>query len=143
LTALQRVHQVYRDVLHDKIGAEVGTEALRRVLRSTPIYNLAWRCFFAFITSSTICGLSFGGSLLDMWVSGVCSCALQYLGLSAAHKSSLYANVYERVFLFFASSAEIDAFVGSLCQSLLRLLLVRLVLFLGTCSATAPSPLLA
>ncbi|KAF8203194.1 hypothetical protein BJ912DRAFT_842444 [Pholiota molesta] len=95
LTSLHRVHQIYRDVLHDAIGAEAGTNALRQLLKSPPIYSLKLRCFFAFICASIICGLSFGGSILDMWISGACACILQFLGLNAANKSSMYANVYE------------------------------------------------
>ncbi|KAF8167733.1 hypothetical protein B0H34DRAFT_740573 [Crassisporium funariophilum] len=98
LTSLSKVHQIYRDVLHDKIGAEAGTEALRTIMRSPPIYSLKMRCFLAFICASIICGLSFGGSLVDMWISGACASVLQYLGLNAANKSSMYANVYEWVF---------------------------------------------
>jgi len=95
LSSLHKVHQIYRDVLHDKLGAEAGTDALRNLLRSPAIYSLSWRCFLAFLCASIICGLSFGGSLVDMWVSGACACTLQYLGLNAANKSSMYANVYE------------------------------------------------
>lgn len=95
LTSLQRVHEIYRDVLHDRMGAQAGTAALRKILKSPPIYALGWRCFLAFLSASIICGLSFGGSILDMWISGACACVLQYLGLNAANKSSMYANVYE------------------------------------------------
>lgn len=98
LTSLHKVHEIYRDVLHDVIGAEAGTEALRKLLRSPPIYSLRLRCFLAFVCASIICGLSFGGSILDVWVSGACACVLQYLGLNAANKSTMYANVYEWVF---------------------------------------------
>ncbi|KIL71770.1 hypothetical protein M378DRAFT_64587 [Amanita muscaria Koide BX008] len=95
LTSLHQVHQIYRDVLHDGMQAEVATDALRKLLRSSPIYPLYQRCILAFICASIICVLSFGGSVLDMWVSGVCAGVLQYLGLNAASKSSTYANVYE------------------------------------------------
>lgn len=95
LTSLHKVHLIYRDVLRDKIGAEAGTDALRKLLKAPPIYPLAWRCFLAFICACIICGLSFGGSFYDMWISGVCAGVLQYLGLNAANKSSMYANVYE------------------------------------------------
>jgi len=95
LTSLQKVHLIYRDVLHDKMGAEAGTEALRDILRAPPIYSLAVRCFLAFICASIICVLAFGGSIVDMGISGFCACVLQYLGLNAASKSSMYANVYE------------------------------------------------
>ncbi|KAI0322700.1 hypothetical protein OF83DRAFT_1048844 [Amylostereum chailletii] len=95
LTALNRVHDIYRDVLHDRIGASEGVEALDKILRSPPLYPLLARCFLAFICASVICPLAFGGSFIDMWVSGTCACVLQYLGLQAAAKSSVYANVYE------------------------------------------------
>ncbi|KAK2461627.1 hypothetical protein APHAL10511_006090 [Amanita phalloides] len=95
LTSLHKVHQIYRGVLHDGMTAEIGTDALRQLLRSPPIYPLYIRCIFAFICASIICVLSFGGSILDMWISGTCAGVLQYLGLNAASKSSMYANVYE------------------------------------------------
>ncbi|KAF5384823.1 hypothetical protein D9615_001375 [Tricholomella constricta] len=86
---------IYRDVLHDNMGAEAGTDALRQLLRSPPIYRLLTRCSLAFVCAAIICVLSFGGSPIDMWISGACACCLQYLGLNAANKSSMYANVYE------------------------------------------------
>jgi uncharacterized membrane protein YjjP (DUF1212 family) len=98
LTKLHQVHEIYRDVLHDKMGAEAGAEALTKLLRAPPIYPLILRCALAFICSSIICVLGFGGCFVDMFISGACASFLQYLGLNAAAKSSMYANVYEFVF---------------------------------------------
>ncbi|PCH33928.1 DUF1212-domain-containing protein [Wolfiporia cocos MD-104 SS10] len=95
LTSLHKVHLVYREVLHDKLSASEGTEELNTILRSKPLYNIYLRCFLAFICASIICVLAFGGSLLDMFISGASASVLQYLGLRAAAKSSIYANVYE------------------------------------------------
>ncbi|KAJ7596861.1 hypothetical protein C8J56DRAFT_299343 [Mycena floridula] len=95
LTSLHKVHLIYRDVLHDQLGAEAGTEALRNLLRSPPIYPLAVRCFLAFCCAFILCAISFGGAILDLVISGLCAALLQYLGLNAANKSSMYANVYE------------------------------------------------
>ncbi|KAK7064367.1 hypothetical protein R3P38DRAFT_3249958, partial [Favolaschia claudopus] len=95
LSRLNAVHHVYRKVLHDKLSAEEGTDELRKILKTPPPYNLWLRCFFSFICASILCVLSFGGSLVDMWVSGCCAATLQYLGLNAANKSAMYANVYE------------------------------------------------
>jgi uncharacterized membrane protein YjjP (DUF1212 family) len=86
---------IYRDVLHGNMGAAAGTDALRQLLQTPPIYPLVYRCALAFVCASIICVLAFGGSPLDMWISGACACTLQYLGLNAANKSSMYANVYE------------------------------------------------
>ena len=95
LTKLHKVHFVYRDVLHDKIGATEGSEQLKAILHARPLYSIWIRCTLAFFCASIICVLSFGGSLVDMWVSGASASLLQYLGLNAAAKSTIYANVYE------------------------------------------------
>ncbi|KAI0652067.1 hypothetical protein C8Q79DRAFT_1005298 [Trametes meyenii] len=95
LTSLHKVHLVYRDVLHDKIGATEGCEQLKRILHARPLYSIWTRCSLAFFCASIICVLSFGGSIVDMFVSGLSASLLQYLGLNAAAKSSIYANVYE------------------------------------------------
>ncbi|KAF9229105.1 DUF1212-domain-containing protein [Gyrodon lividus] len=95
LTSLQRVHLIYRKVLHDKMSVEDGTKALKEILNARPLYSLGLRCLFAFVSASAICAMVFGGSIIDMWISGFCACVLQYLGLNAASKSAMYANVYE------------------------------------------------
>ncbi|KAJ7706362.1 hypothetical protein B0H17DRAFT_919283 [Mycena rosella] len=95
LSRLNAVHHVYRKVLHDILSAEEGTDHLRHILNLQPVYSLPQRCGYAFTCASILCVLSFGGSLLDMWISGCCAAVLQYLGLNAANKSSMYANVYE------------------------------------------------
>lgn len=95
LTSLHKVHLIYRDVLHDRVGADEGANALRELLHAPSLYSLAIRCLLAFFLASLICAIAFGGSMADIWVSGACSSVLQYLGLNAANKSSLYANVYE------------------------------------------------
>ncbi|KAI9461023.1 hypothetical protein BJY52DRAFT_1211344 [Lactarius psammicola] len=95
LSALNSVHDVYRDVFDDRITVQDGISTLDRILRAPPLYPLIMRCGLAFVCASVICPLAFGGSFIDMWVSGTCACILQYLGLQAAAKSSVYANVYE------------------------------------------------
>ncbi|KAJ6627094.1 DUF1212-domain-containing protein [Mycena sp. CBHHK59/15] len=89
------LHYILRAVLHDTMSCKFGTDALRSLLRAPPIYSLWLRCCLAFICASILCVLAFGGSVLDMYVSGSCAFVLQYLGLNAANKSSMYANVYE------------------------------------------------
>lgn len=95
LTSLHKVHMVYRDVMHDKMGSQKGIDELKKVLQAPPLYPLKFRCFLAFICSAIICVLAFGGSVVDMFISGICAAILQYLGLNVANKSSMYANVYE------------------------------------------------
>lgn len=95
LTPLHWVHRVYRKVLHDEMTVEDGTRELKDILNARTIYSLWPRCLFAFLTAAMISAMVFGGSIIDMWISGLCACVLQYLGLSTASKSATYANVYE------------------------------------------------
>lgn len=97
LTYLARVDEVYKDVLNHECTVSQGIEAIQSVLKTPPIYPLLVRCFLAFLSSAIICALSFGGSLADMWISGACAGLLQFLGLTAAKRSSVVANVFEFV----------------------------------------------
>ena len=112
LTSLQKVHAVYRNVLHGNLNPGPATRALKRLNKAPPLYTLGARCFLAFLTASIICGLSFGGSPVDMWISGICASVLQYLGLNAANKSAMYANVYE------ISASIIVAFIARALSNL-------------------------
>ncbi|RDX51091.1 DUF1212-domain-containing protein [Lentinus brumalis] len=95
LTKLQKIHVVYRDVLHDKIGVTEACDELKKIIQERPLYSIWVRCGLAFFCASIICVLSFGGSVVDMFISGLSASVLQYLGLNAASKSTIYANVYE------------------------------------------------
>lgn len=95
LTPLHQVHLIYRKVIHDKMSVEEGTKKLKVILKARPTYSLWLRCLFAFFTASMISAMVFGGSVIDMWISGLCAGVLQFLGLHTAAKSSTYANVYE------------------------------------------------
>ncbi len=107
LTALHKIHLIYRDVLHDRIGVAQGSRRLRNVLRAPPLYPTWLRCLFAFICASVICTTAFGGAFADMFISGASAAVLQFLGLRAAAKSAIYANVYEYVSCnFFAGERE-------------------------------------
>ncbi|KAI0251248.1 hypothetical protein BJV78DRAFT_476210 [Lactifluus subvellereus] len=95
LGSLQRVHQIYRRVVHDEMSARKATEELVQVLEGKPIYGLWTRCFIAFWLSALVCPLAFGGSFLDMFVAGFGAFVLSALQLTVATKSTLYANVFE------------------------------------------------
>ncbi|KAG9314218.1 hypothetical protein JVU11DRAFT_5005 [Chiua virens] len=71
LTPLHKVHLIYRRVLHNKMMVEDGTQELRDILKADPIYSLWPRCLFAFVTASMISAMVFGGSIIDMWISGL------------------------------------------------------------------------
>ncbi|TFK55913.1 DUF1212-domain-containing protein [Heliocybe sulcata] len=95
LGRLQKVHQIYRSVVHDELSAKRATKKLEVLLKAKPIYTPLTRCFLAFWLSALICPLAFGGSLLDMWIAGCGAFVLCALQLKVAAKSSLYAQIFE------------------------------------------------
>lgn len=95
LGRLHNVHQIYRQVVHDEIGAEEGTVELMKLMKEPPIYGFKTRCLIAFACCALICPLAFGGSFLDMWVAGAGGAVLCFLQLRAATKNAMYANVFE------------------------------------------------
>ncbi|KAH9944199.1 DUF1212-domain-containing protein [Epithele typhae] len=95
LSKLHRVRLVYRAVLHDELSAAHGLQQLDAIMAQPPEYAVWVRCVFAFFCASIISALAFGGSIADMFVAGGCASVLQWLGLKAAAKSTIYANVYE------------------------------------------------
>lgn len=103
LTYLHRVHDIYKDVLHNQVRVKTGTKAIDNLLHTKPLYPVFFRCMLAFMCASVICPLAFGGSFVDMWISGTCAAILQFLGLRTAVKSALYAHVYEISISFFIS----------------------------------------
>jgi len=95
LGALHKVHQIYRDVVHDEISAKKAVASLDALLEAPPVYSVSFRCFLAFCLSALICPLAFGGSFVDMWIAGVSAFVLSVLQLCVATKSALYTNVFE------------------------------------------------
>ncbi|KAJ7180244.1 DUF1212-domain-containing protein [Mycena crocata] len=94
LGALHKIHVTYRSVVHDEMSATSQCPSL---------YSILSRCLLAFSLSALICPLAFGGSFLDMWVSGGGAFILAALQLGAATKSAIYANVFEITIAIFVS----------------------------------------
>ncbi len=92
---LKTIHQIYRQVLHDELSAKKAGDILDALLDSKPIYNVWTRCAINFWLSALICPLTFGGSLVDMFIAGFGALVLSSLQLTVVVKSKLYANVFE------------------------------------------------
>lgn len=105
LSSMTFVHDLIDSVCKDKVSCLEGTKLLEdrmKQAREAPLYPWQLRCFFNFISSSIICTTAFGGSLMDMWISGICSALILYLNLSTSTKDfTMLENVYEYVFLIF------------------------------------------
>ncbi|PPR07201.1 hypothetical protein CVT26_012634 [Gymnopilus dilepis] len=106
LGALHKVHLIYRSVLHDEISANQATEQLDTLLLAAPPYSTLFRCFLSFCLSALICPLAFGGSFLDLWISGSAAFILAYLQLYVAEKSSLLKKIRITTSIFVSFAAR-------------------------------------
>lgn len=95
LGKLHNVHNIYRNVVRGHMDAREGGSQLSHLLRSRPLYGIALRCFFAFLCCFLICPMAFRGSLADALMAGIGGAILSFLQLVVAHKSAMYADVFE------------------------------------------------
>jgi uncharacterized membrane protein YjjP (DUF1212 family) len=131
LSNLEQVHAITREVCRDKIACDTGTDLLDNVLEAKALYPLYLRCFYCFICGSIICATAFGGSIIDMWISGTCAAFLGYLNLSpTTQQSSMIDNVYE-----YASSQNLPSYVLMFIISL-RISVSILVSFIARALST-------
>ena len=95
LGKLHRVHNIYRAVVHDEVDAAEGTKRIQELLKAPMQYNLWQRIILAFVCSSIIAPLGFGGSFIDGLASGCLGILLSFLQLHVASKSAMYNNIFE------------------------------------------------
>lgn len=103
----EAVHEIYRDVIHDNISAEEGTARLDTLIAEGQLYGKKLQCLFAFFCGATIAPLSFGGSFLDMWISGFFAMMSTAMSVFWAANNPIVANIFEWVSLFPADATYI------------------------------------
>jgi uncharacterized membrane protein YjjP (DUF1212 family) len=97
LGKLRSVHVIFRRVVHDEISAERGADLLEELIKSPPQYGILFSTILAFLISFIICGMSFGGTLIDMPIAAILGVSLAGVRNFVAARSPLYSNVFEYV----------------------------------------------
>ncbi|CCM04151.1 uncharacterized protein FIBRA_06313 [Fibroporia radiculosa] len=141
LDSLHRVHQLYREVVHDKISAEEGVHQLNLLLDAEPVYGLRVRGVIAYAIAALICPLAFGGSFVDLWVAG--SGGLILFGMQAlisGRSHAIYANVVDTcvtILVSFVARALSSIRSQMFCYSAISTAAIVTILpgFLVLCSA--------
>ena len=95
LGKLRDVHEVYKDVVHDRVGVEEATIRLKEVTAKPQKHN-KWFLVFVYGLAAVCVGpFAFGARLIDLPIAFILGCILGLLQLVIAPKSDLYANVFE------------------------------------------------
>lgn len=106
LGKLRDVHEVYKEVVHDKVGVEDATRRLREITGSKDKHNRLFRIPVYGLAAVCVGPFAFGARLIDLPVAFILGCILGVLQLYVAPQSDLYANVFE------ISAAVITSFLA-------------------------------
>lgn len=92
---LSDVHDIYKRVIHDKLGVEDASRMLDEVLGRKPRYPVWARVIFYGIASCCVSPFAFQGNWWDMGPAFLLGCVLGILQLVLAPSNELYAHVFE------------------------------------------------
>lgn len=95
LGKLRDVHNIYKDVLHDKIGVDEATEQLDQVMQRPPKFSVWFRVFLYGIASVCVAPFAFEGRFIDLPIAFLLGCIVGLLQLVFAPSNELYAHVFE------------------------------------------------
>ncbi|KAM7222509.1 Protein of unknown function (DUF1212) domain containing protein [Rhypophila decipiens] len=95
LGKLRDTHEIYKEVVHDRIGVEEATRRLEAVIARQPQFPRWLRLILYGLASAFVSPFGFQGRYIDMPLCVVLGCLVGYLQLYLAPTNELYANVFE------------------------------------------------
>ncbi|RVD88711.1 uncharacterized protein DFL_002887 [Arthrobotrys flagrans] len=142
LGKLQYIHIIYKEVLHDVISVETGTEKLDKLIKKPPLRNVWLKVLLYGGASASIAPL-FDARVKDLPFAFLLGMVVALMGLVINPKSEAFANVFEImgtiIVSFFArafgsirmNGAELFCFSGIAQGAIAPLLLPGYAILLG------------
>jgi uncharacterized membrane protein YjjP (DUF1212 family) len=106
LGRLQDVHEIYKDVVHDRIAVDEATPRLEAIMARKPKYNAWLRVPIYGLASATVGPFGFEARPIDLPFCFILGCILGWLQLIVAPQNELISNVFE------ISAAVITSFIA-------------------------------
>ncbi|UKZ54031.1 hypothetical protein TrVGV298_007835 [Trichoderma virens] len=106
LGRLRDVHNIYKDVVHDKLGVEEATRRLDEVIDRKAKFSTWFRVFMYGLASVCVAPFAFQGRFIDLPIAFLLGCLVGLLQLVFAPSNELYAHVFE------VSAAVITTFIA-------------------------------
>lgn len=106
LGKLRDVHNIYKDVVHDKLGVEEATRRLDEVMNRKPKFHVWLQVLMYGIASACVAPFAFEGRFIDLPIAFILGCIVGLLQLVFAPSNELYAHV------FVVSAAVITSFLA-------------------------------
>ncbi|KAK4167175.1 hypothetical protein QBC43DRAFT_9045 [Cladorrhinum sp. PSN259] len=92
---LRDVHEIYKEVVHDRMGADEATKLLEAVTVRKDKFPIWSRILLSGIASACVAPFGFEGRYIDMPICFILGCLVGFLQLYLAPSNELYANVFE------------------------------------------------
>ncbi|KAM5347863.1 hypothetical protein ACJ41O_007687 [Fusarium nematophilum] len=112
LGRLRDVHNIYKEVVHDKLGVEEATQRLDEVIARKAKFNTWLRVFLYGVASACVAPFAFQGRFIDLPIAFMLGAIVGILQLVLAPNNELYAHVFE------VSAAVITSFIARAFGSL-------------------------
>ncbi|KAF2258225.1 DUF1212-domain-containing protein [Lojkania enalia] len=106
LGKLRDVHEIYKDVVHDRIGVEEATPRLEEIIARKPKFGSWFRVPVYGLASAMVGPFAFEARPIDLPFCFLLGCFLGWLQLIVAPQNELLSNVFE------ISAAVITSFVA-------------------------------
>lgn len=95
LGRLRDVHNIYKDVVHDKLGVEEATKRLEEVMERKPKFSVWFRVPLYGVASACVAPFAFQGRFIDLPFAFLLGSLVGVLQLVFAPSNELYAHVFE------------------------------------------------
>ncbi|KAK4240408.1 hypothetical protein C8A03DRAFT_13251 [Achaetomium macrosporum] len=92
---LRDVHEIYKEVVHDRIGVEEATARLNDITKRKPKFPVWLRILLYGVASAVVAPFGFEGRYIDMPICFILGCLVGFLQLYLSPSNELYANVFE------------------------------------------------
>ncbi|KAK3989951.1 hypothetical protein QBC44DRAFT_76884 [Cladorrhinum sp. PSN332] len=92
---LRDVHEIYKEVVHDRMGADEATKLLDSVTARKDKFPVWFRILLTGVASACVSPFGFEGRYIDMPICFILGCLVGFLQLYIAPSNELYANVFE------------------------------------------------
>ncbi|KAH6854013.1 hypothetical protein B0I37DRAFT_20556 [Chaetomium sp. MPI-CAGE-AT-0009] len=92
---LRDVHEIYKEVVHDRMGVDEATARLKDITARKPKFPVWLRIILYGIASAAVAPFGFEGRYIDMPICFILGCLVGFLQLSLSPSNELYANVFE------------------------------------------------
>jgi uncharacterized membrane protein YjjP (DUF1212 family) len=95
LGKLRDVHEIYKDVVHDRIGVEDATPRLDAIMGRKDKFQAWLRVFMYGLASATVGPFAFNARFIDLPFCFLLGCIIGWLQLIVAPGNDLISNVFE------------------------------------------------